>query len=81
MVKSRTSSQPLKRRARSFSRYKRSETSRLVRGVIDAGLPVRGIEVDPDTGKLRVLVGEPDEPAANPWDAETTKLQAKATNK
>jgi hypothetical protein len=47
---------------RGFSRYKRSETSRLVKGVMDAGLPVRGIEVDPVTGALRVLVGKPDEP-------------------
>jgi hypothetical protein len=46
---------------RGFSRYKRSETSRLVKGVMDAGLPVRGIEVDPVTGALRVLVGKPDE--------------------
>jgi hypothetical protein len=60
MAKSRASSQPRKQRARSFSRYKRSETTRLVKGVIDAGLPVHGIEVDPGTGKLRVLVGKPD---------------------
>jgi hypothetical protein len=61
MPKPRTPSPPPKRRTRGFSRYKRSETSRLVKGVMDAGLPVRGIEVDPDTGALRVLVGEPGE--------------------
>jgi len=47
---------------------------------MDAGLPVRGIEADPVTGALRILVGEPGS-AANPWDAETAKLQAKAANK
>ena len=55
MAKSRTSPQP-KQRARSFSRYKRSETARLLKGVADAGHTVRGVEVDPDTGVLRVLV-------------------------
>jgi hypothetical protein len=49
-------------RTRGFSRYKRSETSRLVRGVLDAGLSVRGVEVDPVTGALRVLV-EPGKPS------------------
>jgi hypothetical protein len=52
-------SHPLKPRARGASRYKRSETSRLLKGAIDAGLTVRGLEVDSVTGALRVLV-EPD---------------------
>jgi hypothetical protein len=49
------------KRTRGASRYRRSETARLVKGALDAGLPVRGIEVDPVTGALRVLVGKPDE--------------------
>jgi hypothetical protein len=57
------SPQPSKPRARrSFTRYKRSETARLIRGAEDAGYKVRGIEVDSDTGVLRVLIGEPDGP-------------------
>jgi hypothetical protein len=62
------------RRRRSPSRYKRSETSRLLRGAIDAGLTVRGLEVDPVTGALRVLVGKGDEPddSGNPWDEVLT---------
>jgi hypothetical protein len=59
MAKSRNSLQKPKQRARSSSRYKRSETFRLVKGAMDAGLTVRGLEVDPATGALRVLVGEP----------------------
>jgi hypothetical protein len=62
MAKSRNPQKPPKQRARGLSRYKRSETSRLLRGAMDAGLPVRGLEVDPVTGALRVLVGKPDEP-------------------
>ena len=58
----RTPPQPSKQRKRGPSRYRRSETSRLVKGAMDAGLPVRGIEVDHATGNLRVLVGKPGEP-------------------
>jgi hypothetical protein len=55
---------PKRQPTRGFSRYKRSETFRLVKGAMDAGLTVRGLEVDPVTGALRVLVGNPsnDEP-------------------
>ena len=59
---SQKSPQPLKPRPRGPSRYRRRETARLVRGVLDAGLSVRGVEVDPLTGALRVLAGRPDEP-------------------
>jgi hypothetical protein len=40
----------------------------LLRSAIDAGLTVRGIEVDPVTGALRVLVGKPDEAATTALD-------------
>ena len=53
---------PPKRRPRGLSRYRRSETSRLIKGAMDAGVPVRGLEVDPVTGKLQLLFGKPDEP-------------------
>ena len=45
MAKSQKPPQPP--RQRNASRYKRSETSRLVQGALDAGLTVRGIEVAP----------------------------------
>jgi hypothetical protein len=54
-----SSPQPPKRRQ---ARFKRSETSRLLKGAADAGLTVRGLEADAVTGVLRVLVGKPDEP-------------------
>lgn len=53
MAKSQKPPQPP--RQRNASRYKRSETSRLVQGALDAGLTVRGIEVDPATGVLCIL--------------------------
>jgi hypothetical protein len=50
------------RARRSFTRYKRSETARLIRAAADAGHTVRGLEVDPVTGVLRLLFNEPDGP-------------------
>jgi hypothetical protein len=52
-------------RTRGRSRFKVTETARLVRAAIEAGLTVRGIEVDVDTGKLRVLAEyQPEQMAA-----------------
>jgi len=63
VAKSRNSPRPPKRQPRrGFSRYKRSETARLLKGAADAGHTVRGLEVDPVTGALRILFGKPDEP-------------------
>ena len=57
-----TPTQPLKRPPRGLTRHRRRETARLLRSAADAGLTVRGIEVDAVTGDLRVLVGKPGEP-------------------
>jgi hypothetical protein len=54
------SPQPPKQPKRRSARFKRSETSRLLKGAADAGLTVRGIEVDAATGDLRVLLGTSD---------------------
>jgi len=51
-------------RTRGASRFKVTETARLVRAAIEAGLTVRGIEVDVDTGTLRVLAEYRPEPIA-----------------
>ena len=56
------SPQPPKQPTRRHARFKRSETTRLLKGAADAGFAVRGIEADLVTGVLRVLVGRPDEP-------------------
>jgi hypothetical protein len=78
MAKSRNPVQPSKQRTRGASRYKRSETSRLLKGAADAGLTVRSFEVDPVTGALRVFVGKPDEPG-NDLDSWLKKKDAHQT--
>ena len=48
---------------------------------MDAGLTVRGLEVDPVTGALRVLTGsgqdKPDEPSSGSWDEVLNAEDAK----
>jgi hypothetical protein len=66
-----------KRRTRGIAKFRKSEIARAARGMMDAGFPVRGIEVDPATGTLRVLVDKPGEAGAgNSWD---DLLKGKAT--
>jgi len=79
MAGSRTPKKPSKQRGRGPSRYKRSEATRLLKATTDAGLRVRGIEVDPITGVLRVLVGKPGEPSngGNSWDEVLNAEDAK----
>ena len=69
MARPQTPTPPSKQRTRGLSRYKRSETTRLLQGAINAGLTVRGLEVDPDTGALRVLVetDKPDDTDVEQW--------------
>jgi hypothetical protein len=63
MIKPHKPSPPTRSHGRGASRYRRSETTRLLRAAADAGLTVRGIEADPVTGSLRILVGKDDEKA------------------
>jgi hypothetical protein len=42
-----------------MSRFKTTETARLIRAAVEAGLTVRGIEVDVVGGTLRVLAESP----------------------
>ena len=78
VAKSRNPAQP-KRRVRSASRYKRSETSRLLKGAADAGLTVRSFEVDPVNGALRVFVDKGGERSDNgsSWDEVLNAKNAK----
>jgi hypothetical protein len=59
--RSRNLAQLLRQPARGPSRFsfKRSEAKRLLQSAVDVGLNVRGLEVDPNTGALRVLVDPP----------------------
>ena len=47
------------RRSRGLTKIRKTEVSRAIQGVVDAGLTPSGIEVDPISGKFRVLVGGP----------------------
>jgi hypothetical protein len=72
--KSRTHTKRRKPRTRGLSRFKRSETARLLKGALDAGLPVRGLEADPVTGKYTVLVGAPTSATAEDESAAGTPV-------
>jgi hypothetical protein len=52
---------PQTRRGRGPSKVKRTELTKATKATLAAGLPVRGINVDPATGKFTVLVGQPAE--------------------
>jgi hypothetical protein len=56
---------PKKRRTRGLSKIKKTEITRVAKGLLAAGFPVRGIDVDPATGKISVLVGQPGAPDNN----------------
>jgi hypothetical protein len=66
---------PQTRRGRGPSKVKQTEMTKAVKATLAAGLPVRGIDVDPATGKITVMVGEPVEAkraTGNPWDEVLT---------
>ena len=46
------------RNSRGPSRFKRSEAARAARAVLDAGLTVERVDVDLQTGKFSVVVGQ-----------------------
>ena len=44
---------------RGASKFRKTEITRALRSVEDAGLSACGVEVDPTTGEFRVLIGKP----------------------
>jgi hypothetical protein len=50
---------PQTRHTRGPSKFKRTDLTKAAKATLAAGLPVRGIHVDPVTGKITVLVGPP----------------------
>ena len=73
---------PPTRRAsyRGPNRFRKVEAHRLMRGVLDAGLQVIGVEVDPG-GTIRVLTSQAaaNVGAANPWDEVLGNANQKRT--
>jgi hypothetical protein len=49
------------RRTRGPSKFRKTEVVRAARAMLAAGLSVRGVEVDPTTGRFSVLIGQPTE--------------------
>lgn len=54
---------PKRRRSRGLTKIRKTEIDRATRGVLAAGLTVRGVEIDPMRGTFRVLVGQGEEDA------------------
>jgi hypothetical protein len=48
------------RKPRGASRFKRSETARIIKGVVDAGFSPCGVEADHASGTMKVLFGKSD---------------------
>jgi hypothetical protein len=62
-----------KRRGRGPAKFKRTDAARAIRAALDARLPVSRVEVDPHSGVISVIVGQPGEATTtteNPWDAD-----------
>ena len=59
---------PQTRYMRGPSKFKRTDLTRAAKATLAAGLPVRGIEVDPVTGRITIQVGPPAAPTDEPTD-------------
>lgn len=53
------------KRRRSPVRFRKVEVARMATAAKMAGVPIRRIEVDPATGKIALIVGEPEIVAAD----------------
>jgi hypothetical protein len=55
-----------------LARFKKTDATRAVKAALASGLSVARVEVDPHTGKIAVIVGEPASTTdPNPWDEVT----------
>ena len=58
------------KKIRGPNKFRKTETTRLCRAVLDAGLSISRVEYDPLNGKTVVFPGKPDDLCGgdNPWD-------------
>jgi hypothetical protein len=62
---------PQTRHTRGPSKFKRTDLTKAAKATLAAGLPVRGIDVDPVTGRITILVGPPAAPTDEPTNVST----------
>src|SRR5262245_46483504 len=65
-MRSRQKPPPQARRTRGLSKFKRTDLIKAAKATLAAGLSIRGIDVDPATGRISVLVGPPAAPTDVP---------------
>jgi hypothetical protein len=63
-------------RGRGPSRFKASDAKRAVKAALAAGLSIGRLEIDPQTGRISVIPGQPETTTKNPWDQVRTKNAA-----
>ena len=57
--------------------YKDRDIKRVIKAVRSMGLHLTGVEVDPKSGRIKVLTADiENESGGNPWDAEVEKMSA-----
>jgi hypothetical protein len=61
---------------RTQNRFRERELKRAMRAAKASGMPIREITIDPETGRIGiVLVAGEESPGAAAWDEATEKLQ------
>jgi hypothetical protein len=60
--------------SRTPSTFKQADLTKALRAAVAAGLSVAGFKIDPQTGKIEVVIGEPEaqdsnRAGSNEWDS------------
>ena len=58
------------RMPRAKLRTREREVARVLRAVAKSGTPAQKVEIDPEAGKIIIILGAPAQPQANEWDEE-----------
>ena len=66
------------RRGRRPAKFKQTDAIRAIKAALAAGLSVREVKVDPHTGQISLIVGEPGEASGGDLDAWMNKRAKRA---